>query len=126
MNQSHTEIWTVNASGSLETKISTVVTAAPTMVTNMTGFLIITAGFSFLKESTNAGATMAGSKSEWAFVLIDMEFSFVFEYLEGFSGQHEEVLHDRAEGQRGEEVQRAHQQHGADEEEGEGSAGDRE
>jgi hypothetical protein len=58
VNQSQMEIWMVKAFGSLETKISAVVTAAPTMVTNMTGFLIITAGFSFLTESPRAGITM--------------------------------------------------------------------
>ena len=74
VNQSQMEIWTVKAFGSVETKISAVVTAAPTMVTNMTGFLIITAGFSFLTESPRAGITMEGSKRERAFVLIDNEF----------------------------------------------------
>src|ERR1700733_1594476 len=60
----------VKAFGSLEAKISPVVTMAPTMVTNMTGFLIITAGFSFLKESASAGTTMDESNREWAFALI--------------------------------------------------------
>src|SRR5271155_2946853 len=72
VNQSQTEIWTVNAFGSVEMKISAVVTAAPTMVTNMTGFLIITAGFSFLTESQSAGMTMEESKRERALVLMEV------------------------------------------------------
>ena len=45
-------------------KMPTVVSAAPTMVTNMTGFLIIRRGFSFLNESPIAGPTMFQSKRE--------------------------------------------------------------
>ena len=50
-----------------ETKIPTVVRAAPTMVTNMTGFLIIRRGLSFLKASRIAGPAMFQSKREGAF-----------------------------------------------------------
>jgi hypothetical protein len=41
-----------------------VVSAAPTIVTNMTGFLIINRGCSLRKESPMAGRTMDQSKRE--------------------------------------------------------------
>ena len=42
----------------------TVVTTAPTSVTNITGFLSIVTGLSFLKDSPMAGTIIAGSKME--------------------------------------------------------------
>ena len=51
-------------------KIPTVVRAAPTMVTNMTGFFTISRGFSFLNASPMAGLTMFQSKSEAGFCVI--------------------------------------------------------
>ena len=45
-------------------KSSTVVTAAPTSVTNITGFFTMWRGLSFLNESPIAGTTIAGSKRE--------------------------------------------------------------
>jgi hypothetical protein len=59
--------------GSLEIKISAVVTAAPTMVTNMTGFLIIRAGLSLRNDSPRAGTTIDRSKRERTGVLMDKE-----------------------------------------------------
>ena len=50
-----------------QVKMPTVVSAAPTMVTNMTGFLIISRGSSFLNESPMAGPTMFQSKRDGAF-----------------------------------------------------------
>jgi hypothetical protein len=43
-----------------------VVSSAPTMVTNMTGFLIIRRGLSFLKEFPIAGPAIFQSNSEGA------------------------------------------------------------
>ena len=51
-------------------KMPTVVSAAPTMVTNMTGFLIISRGSSFRNESPMAGPTMFQSKREGDFCVI--------------------------------------------------------
>ena len=49
-----------------QVKMPTVVSAAPTMVTNMTGFLIIRRGSSFLNESPIAGPAIFQSKREGA------------------------------------------------------------
>jgi hypothetical protein len=43
--------------------MSIVVTAAPTSVTNITGFFHMCTGLSFLKLSTIAGMTIAGSNN---------------------------------------------------------------
>jgi hypothetical protein len=66
VNQSQSVIWTRNLidSPSVPVKMSTVVIAAPTSVTNMTGFLTMWTGFSFLKDSPIAGMTMVGSKMD--------------------------------------------------------------
>ena len=57
------------AQSGVAVKMPTVVRAAPTMVTNMTGFLTIRRGSSFLNASPMAGPTMFQSKSERSFVL---------------------------------------------------------
>ena len=54
----------MNALLSGEAKTSTVVTRAPTSVTNITGFLIMVTGLSFLKASPMAGTMIFGSKME--------------------------------------------------------------
>ena len=54
-------------------KIPTVVRAAPTMVTNMTGFFTINRGFSFLNASPIAGPTMFQSKSDAGFCVMSFE-----------------------------------------------------
>ena len=51
-------------------KMPTVVSTAPTIVTNMTGFLTISRGSSFRNESPMAGPTMFQSKREGAFWVI--------------------------------------------------------
>src|SRR4029453_2604844 len=91
-------------------KIPTVVSAAPTIVTNMTGFLTIRRGFSFLNASPMAGPTMFQSKSDAGFCVMPFWISI----LEKFSALHQEVLNDWPERQRGEKVERANQQHGAE------------
>ena len=91
-------------------KIPTVVRAAPTMVTNMTGFFTISRGFSFLNASPIAGPTMFQSKSDAGFCVITVRIS----PLEKFSALHEEVLDDRPQSQRGEKIQRADQEHGSE------------
>src|ERR1051325_3668388 len=50
----------------------TVVKAAPIMVTNMTGFLIIRRGSSFLKDSPIAGPTIFQSNKDGAFCGINL------------------------------------------------------
>ena len=54
-----------------EVKTPNVVSTAPTMVTNMTGFLIISRGSSFLNESAIAGPTIFQSKREGALWVIE-------------------------------------------------------
>ena len=64
VNHSQTEIWATNDRvPGWATNRSSVVTRAPTSVTNMTGFLTMWTGLSFLKLSPMAGQTMAGSNS---------------------------------------------------------------
>src|SRR5205823_13056672 len=73
--------------------IPMVVNAAPTIVTNMTGFLIIRRGSSFRNESAMAGPTMFQPKREgdfWVIVFRSKEFPL----------QGQEVLDNRAERQR--------------------------
>jgi hypothetical protein len=53
-------------------KIPTVVRAAPTIVTNMTGFFTIKRGFNFLNASTMAGPTMFQSKSDAGFCVMKL------------------------------------------------------
>ncbi len=64
VNHSQTAIWPVNARLSCEAKISTVVTSAPTSVTNITGLRTMVTGLSFLKASPTAGTMILGSKME--------------------------------------------------------------
>ena len=63
-------------------KMPTVVSAAPTMVTNMTGFLTISRGLSFLNESPIAGPTMFQSKREGALCFINCRSSKEFSALQ--------------------------------------------
>src|SRR6266850_1970188 len=67
VNQSHRAICNTKATDSpcaLAKNNSTVVTRAPTSVTNMTGFLIMWRGLSFLKLSQTAGTMISGSNRE--------------------------------------------------------------
>src|SRR4029077_5240589 len=100
-------------------KIPTVVRAAPTMVTNMTGFFTISRGFSFLNASPIAGPTMFQSKSEAGFCVIK-----IGSILKKFSALHEEVLDDWPEGQRGEKIERADQEDRAEKQNQKRAAGD--
>ena len=70
MNQSQTASCAIKLRSAEVVKIPTVVNAAPTMVTNMTGFLIISRGLSFVNESPMAGPTMFQSKREGALWVI--------------------------------------------------------
>ena len=88
-------------------KIPTVVSAAPTRVTNITGFLIISRGLSFLNESPIAGRTIFQSKSGGA-------FWFINSMVKKVCPLHEEMFHNRAERQRGQKIQRSDQQHSAE------------
>src|SRR6516225_7882130 len=67
VNQSHKVIWKVKpatpAPAKLSRTVSTVVTAAPTSTTNITGFFIMVRGFSLRTESAMARLTMGGSSS---------------------------------------------------------------
>ena len=56
--------WMTKPLSEAEVKIATVVRTAPTSVTNMTGFLIISRGSSLRNESPIAGAMMDLSKSD--------------------------------------------------------------
>jgi hypothetical protein len=76
---------------------------APTMVTNMTGFLIIRRGLSFLKASTIAGPAMFQSKREGVVCFIRGS--------EKFSLEIEEMLNHRPKREGGEKIQRANQEH---------------
>ena len=91
-------------------KMPTVVSAAPTMVTNMTGFLIISRGLSFLKASPIAGRTMFQSKRERPCVFIDCRSSIEF------SSRGQEVFDHGTKSERRQKIQRTDQEHRADEE----------
>src|SRR5580765_2029783 len=101
-------------SSGLQVKMPIVVSTAPTKVTNMTGFLIISRGSSFLNESPIAGPTMFQSNREGAFCVIKV--------LEQFSLKCEEVLDDRPERQNWQKVQRADQQYRAEQQHDESPA----
>src|SRR5207244_1581792 len=87
----------------------TVVSAAPTMVTNMTGFFTMRRGFSFLKESPIAGRTMFQSKRERPFCFIKLATS------KEFALEVEEVLNHRPKRESRKKIQRADQEHCANE-----------
>ena len=67
VNQSQMAICVTNSVWPGERKASTVLMAAPIIVTNMTGFFAISRGFSFLKASPMAGTRIFGSKMETDF-----------------------------------------------------------
>ena len=75
--------------------------AAPTSVTNMTGFFSSEPGLSFLKESTTAWPMISRSKREW--VLCGHVHS---PSIQDLGSRHQEMLDDRAEGQGRQEGQR--------------------
>src|SRR4029077_15279613 len=87
-------------------KMPAVVSAAPTMVTNMTGFLIIRRGLSFLKASTIAGPAMFQSKREGAVCFIRGSKKFSLEI--------EKMLNHRSQREGGQKIQRTNQEHRPD------------
>ena len=66
VNQSQTASCAMKPRSADAVKMPTVVSTAPTIVTNMTGFLIIRRGLSFLKASPIAGPAIFQSKREGA------------------------------------------------------------
>jgi hypothetical protein len=60
VNQSQMAICVTNKVWPGERKMSTVLMAAPTIVTNMTGFFTIRRGFSFINASPMAGTRIFG------------------------------------------------------------------
>ena len=70
VNQSQMASWAMKLRSVWAVKIPTVVSTAPTMVTNMTGFLTIRRGSSFLKASPTAGPAMFQSKRDGALWVI--------------------------------------------------------
>ena len=66
VNQSQMASCAMKPRSAVAVKMPTVVSAAPTMVTNMTGFLTIRRGSSFLKASPTAGPAIFQSKREGA------------------------------------------------------------
>ena len=94
---------------------------APTSVTNITGFRTIWTGLSFLNDSPIAGTMIVGSKIEWILAAIDKLSCRVGRQqpgLEQLAGVHEEVFNDRSQDQRGHKGERAHEEHGADDQTG--------
>ncbi len=118
VNQSQTASWKMKLrSLAAPVKMAIVVSAAPIRVTNMTGFLIIRRGSSFLKALIRAGPTMSQSNKEGALrVIQSIELAEV--------GQ--EMLDDGPQRQRRQEVQRPDQQHRAQQQDDKGKAGNRE
>ena len=70
VNQSQTASCAMKLRSVVAVKMPTVVSVAPTIVTNMTGFLIMSRGSSFLKASPTAGPAIFQSKSEGALCVI--------------------------------------------------------
>ena len=85
VNHSQIASWDEAAFARGAVKMPTVVRPAPTCVTNMTGFLIISRGLSFLNESANAGPTMFQSKERESFVSHKM-FNHGWTDSHGWSG----------------------------------------
>src|ERR1051325_7422028 len=104
VNQSQRASCAIKLRSVAEVKMPAVVSAAPTIVTNMTGFLIISRGSSFLKASPTAGPAIFQSNSEGDFCVINGVA------LKQFSLGGQEVLDNRPKRQRRQEIQRAHQQ----------------
>ena len=70
VNQSHTASCAMKPRPALAVKMPTVVSTAPTSVTNMTGFLTMRRGSSFLNDSPMAGPMMFRSNKEGAWWVI--------------------------------------------------------
>ncbi len=107
----------------------TVVSAATTSTTNITGFLIISRGSSFAKAEPIAGMTIFGSSmaetgTRFCSFNVSMDVTPKVRSEQG-AGGHREVLDDRAERERREEGEAADDQDHADDEADEQSAGGR-
>src|SRR5277367_3935173 len=109
VNQSQIAICKTNPVWPGERKISTVLMAAPTSVTNMTGFFTINRGSSLRNVSPSAGARIFASKMETGWCVIKNPG------LKQISFQHQKMFDDRAERERGQKRQRADENHRADE-----------
>src|SRR6266498_2060494 len=121
VNQSQRASCAMKPRSVAEVKMPAVVNAAPTIVTNMTGFRIISRGSSFLNESAMAGPTMSQSNREGGVCVINLDFR-----LKQFSLAGEEVFDNRTKRQCRQKIQRADQQDRAQEQHDEGAARDRE
>src|SRR5579863_9329009 len=81
VNHSQMEICATNDRESCVKNRSTVVSAAPTSVTNITGFFHMLNGLSFLKLSTTAGIAISGSNNGRALEDIGFFLEFACEWL---------------------------------------------
>ena len=66
VNQSQMASWMMKPRSAVAVKMPMVVSIAPTMVTNITGFFTIRRGSSFLNDSPMAGTTMFRSNRDGA------------------------------------------------------------
>src|ERR1700756_782057 len=123
VNHSHRMIWKVKPRLSLPVTSSrrkiTVVSAATTSTTNITGFFIINRGSSFVTDEPMAGITIFGSSiadtgMRFCSFMVSMEVAPKRDRSEQGVGVASEVLDDRAERERGEEGQTADDQDDAD------------
>ena len=136
VNQSQREIWATKAIESLVKSRSSVVSAAaPTSVTNITGFFHMWKGLSFLKLSMIAGMTIAGSNKGRALpaivkssvhsrIRVARKIRFI--RYKNSAAHHDEVFDDRAHRQTGQEVERADDHDDGDDEQDERRPDDRE
>jgi hypothetical protein len=105
----------------------TVVSAATTSTTNITGFFIITRGLSLAKAEPIAGTTILGSVSAVTGIRlrirdVSIEMTPKCVRLEQLTSHHGEVLDDRPERERREEGETADDQDHADQQPNEETA----
>src|SRR3984957_838906 len=134
VNHSHRMIWKVNPR--LDPPVTrsrrkiTVVSAATTSTTNITGFLIISRGSSLAKAEPIEGKTIFGSSiadtgTRFCSFMVSMDITPKEDRSEQGVGVHGEMLDDRPERQRREEGETADDQDHADEEAYQQAAGGR-
>src|SRR6185369_4132020 len=135
VNHSHRMIWNVNPRFAPPVTRSrrkmTVVSAATTSTTNITGLLIIRRGSSLTKADLIAGTRILGSSIADAVTffcsfMASMEVTPKRDLSEQGVGVHREMFDDRPKGQRREEGETANDQDHADNEPDEQPAGCRE
>src|SRR5882757_5060613 len=116
VNHSHRMIWKVKPRLSPPVTRSrrkiTVVSAATTSTTNITGFLIISRGSSLTKDEAIAGITIFGSSiaetgTRFCNFMVSMDVTPKRDRSEQGVGIHGEMLHDRPERERREEGETA-------------------